>query len=307
VEQWGSASGTGPFCDWQEATLCASWPWAWSFFFNLSKPAFRYTYGMNSNDKRGSLEGILRDMGSVMVAYSGGVDSALVAYLANRAIPGRMLAVTAKSASVAEDELTHAIKFAVDHDIPHKVILTDELNDPRYAANPTNRCFFCKEELYSRLVALKSEMNFAHLADGSHAEDSSSERPGMLSAKNHGVRSPLREAGLGKADIRSIAKDLELEIWDKPASPCLSSRVPHGIAITPEKLHQVDRAEQVLRGLGFRVFRVRHHEELARIEVARDELPRLLDLGLFDHVVRELRRVGYRHVTLDMQGYPSST
>jgi uncharacterized protein len=258
---------------------------------------------MTLAQKRSQLENLLGQMESLLVAYSGGVDSALVAYVASRILSDRMLAITAQSASMAELELTRAVEFAKTHRIPHRVIKTDELEDPRYAANPTNRCFFCKDELYNKLGTLKQELNFAWLADGSHAEDVAGDRPGMRAASNHGVRSPLREAGFGKADVRALAKELALEVWDKPASPCLSSRVPHGIAITPEKLQRIDRAEEVLRSLGFRVVRVRHHDELARIEVGRDELPRFLDVKLFERVVSEFRRIGYRHVTLDMQGY----
>ena len=253
--------------------------------------------------KQTELESILAGMGSLLVAYSGGVDSALVAYVASRVLPHRMLAITAQSPSMAESELNHAVEFAARYGIPHRIVRTAELEDPRYAANPANRCFFCKDELYNKLDALKNELSFAWLADGSHAEDIAGDRPGMRAASDHGVRSPLREAGFGKADVRALAKELGLEVWDKPASPCLSSRVPHGIAITPEKLRRIDQAEEILRGLGFRVVRVRHHEELARIEVGREELPRFLDVRLFEQVVSEFRRIGYRHVTLDMQGY----
>jgi uncharacterized protein len=261
---------------------------------------------MELSQKQSALEKILSEMGSVLVTYSGGIDSALVAFFAHRILGNRMLAVTAQSASVASSELEHAIRFARTHGIPHSVIQTEEVENPRYAANPVNRCFFCKDELYSKVAGLREELGFSFVVDGSHADDDTGDRPGMRAALNHGVRSPLREAALTKSEIRTIAKNLRLEIWDKPASPCLSSRIPHGIAITPEKLQQVDRAEEVLRKLGFRVFRVRHHEELARIEVARDELPRLLDLKLFDQVVASFRRIGYKHVTLDMKGYPSS-
>jgi uncharacterized protein len=262
--------------------------------------------GMQSFQKQSTLEKILSEMGSVLVAYSGGIDSALVAFFAHRILGNRMLAVTAQSDSVAHSEMEHAIRFAGTHGIPHRVIQTEEVADPRYAANPVNRCFFCKDELYSKVACLREELGFAYVVDGSHADDDVGDRPGMRAARDHGVRSPLREAALSKSEIRTIARELALEIWDKPASPCLSSRIPHGIAITPEKLQQIDRAEEVLRQLGFRVFRVRHHDELARIEVARDELPRLLDLNLFDQVVASFHRIGYKHVTLDMKGYPSS-
>ena len=257
---------------------------------------------MELTEKQSQLESILSGMGSVLVAYSGGIDSALVAYFAHRLLGDRMLALTARSPSLAESELKHAIEFARIHGIPHRVIDTREVEDPRYAANPANRCFFCKDELYSRITDLRKELPFSFVADGSHTEDDIGDRPGMRAALNHGVRSPLREAGLTKAEIRDLARNLGLEIWDKPSSPCLSSRVPHGIAITPEKLRQIDRAEQVLRNLGFRVFRVRHHDELARIEVSREELPRLLDACLFDQVASQLKDIGYKHVTLDMRG-----
>lgn len=258
---------------------------------------------MDLLQERLSLEKLLEEMGSVLVAYSGGIDSALVAYVAHGVLGDRMLAVTAQSASLAEAELAHAVAFAGRHNIPHRIVHTAELDDPRYAANPANRCFFCKDELYRLLADLKGDLGFLHIADGSHAADDPGDRPGMQAAAGRGVRSPLREAGLAKPEIRALAKDLWLEVWDKPSSPCLSSRIPHGLPITMEKLKQVDRAEQILRDLGFRVFRVRHHDDLARIEVSRDEMPRLLDVALFDHVVSCFREIGYRHVTLDMQGY----
>lgn len=260
---------------------------------------------MELHKKQARLEELLSDMSSVLVAYSGGIDSGLLAYVAHRILGDRLLAVTAQSASVAASELAHATEFAGAHGIPHRIIHTQELDDPRYAANPSNRCFFCKDELFSHLTKLKEDLQFACLADGSHAEDDVAVRPGMQAGLNHGVRSPLREAGLGKSEIRTIAKDLGLEIWDKPSSPCLSSRVPHGIAITPDKLQRIDRAEEFLRGLGFRVFRVRHHDELARIELACDELPHFLDMNLFEQVVSKFREIGYKYVTLDMRGYPS--
>ena len=260
---------------------------------------------MDLEGKKLQLEGILRGMDSVLVAYSGGIYSALLSYMAHRVLGGRMLAVTAQSPSVARAELEQAVDFARRFGIPHRLVPTREVENPDYARNPVNRCFYCKEELYSVLTALRQELQFQYIADGSHAGDRFDDRPGMAAAVSRGVRSPLREAGLIKSELRDMAKELGLSVWDKPSSPCLSSRVPHGIPITPEKLSQVDRAESVLRGLGFKVFRVRHHDELARIEVAPDELARLLDVKLFEYVAAQLRNIGYRYVTLDMQGYRS--
>jgi uncharacterized protein len=244
------------------------------------------------------------------VAFSGGADSAFLAHTAHQVLnvrnePAaiRALAVTADSASYPDAHRQLALRVAAEFAIPHEIIRTDELQRPEYRANPANRCYFCKDELYTRLVALAERRGFAAVVDGSNADDRGDYRPGRQAAREHGVRSPLDEAELSKEEIRWLSREAGLPTWDVPASACLSSRIPYGSEVTEHKLQQIETAEEVVRALGFRVFRVRHHDALARLEIAKDEMPRALEPAIAEHLTRELRALGYQHVTIDLQGY----
>jgi uncharacterized protein len=253
--------------------------------------------------KERELHHILSNLGSVIVAFSGGADSAYLAHAARQVLGLRVLAVTADSASYPEAHRRLALRVAAEFAIPHEVIRTGELQRPDYRANPANRCYFCKDELYSHLVALARARGFAAVVDGSNADDRGDYRPGRQAAREHGVRSPLDEAALSKDEIRALSRDAGLPTWDVPASACLSSRIPYGSEVTEEKLRQIEAAEEVLRALGFRIFRVRHHDSLARLELAKDEMPRALEPAVNEQLVRDLRALGYQHVTIDLRGY----
>ena len=252
--------------------------------------------------KERELERLLDSFGAVVVAYSGGVDSAYLACVAGRTLADRALAVTADSPSYPERHRRLAIDIARQFGLRHHIIRTDELERPEYRANPANRCYYCKHELYSRLTPIAAERG-AIVVDGNNADDRGDYRPGRQAAREFGVRSPLDEVGLTKNEIRELSRLAGLPAWDEPASACLSSRIPYHHEVTDEKLRQIERAEQALRALGFRVFRVRHHDELARVEVAREEMARALDPEIGDAMVRQLKAAGYRFVTLDLQGY----
>jgi uncharacterized protein len=252
--------------------------------------------------KAEALEDTLSSLGSVVVAYSGGVDSAYLAYMAGRTLGDRALAVTAESPSYPERHRRLAIDLAATFGFRHEIIQTAEVERPEYRANPVNRCYFCKHELYTHLARLAAERR-AVVVDGNNADDRGDYRPGRQAAREFGVRSPLDEADLTKPEIRELSRLAGLPAWDEPASACLSSRIPYHSEVTDEKLRMIERAEQAIARLGFRVFRVRHHDLLARVEIAREEMPRAFDRSVSDAIVRELRSVGYRYVTLDLQGY----
>ncbi|MCG3125918.1 MAG: Pyridinium-3,5-biscarboxylic acid mononucleotide sulfurtransferase [Phycisphaerae bacterium] len=250
----------------------------------------------------------IRRVGRAIVAFSGGVDSAVVLRLAVLAL-GRsnVLAVTARSPSVPADELAAAAGLAAELGADHEFVETREFDDPNYLANPANRCYFCKTELYAQLADLAARRRFRAVLNGVNADDLGDYRPGLTAAAERGVLAPLADAGVGKAGVRRLAARLGLSVADKPASPCLSSRVQYGEAITEEKLRRIDAAEAFLRELGFRELRVRHHDDLARIEVPAAELARFADAQLRDAVAQRLRALGYRYVTLDLMGFRSGS
>jgi len=249
------------------------------------------------------LRDILAGYESALVAFSGGVDSAYLAIAASEALGARALAVTADSPSYPDTHRRLALSIASDFGFAHEIIHTDELDRPEYRANPANRCYYCKDELYSRLKSLAGERGFAVIVDGNNADDRGDYRPGRQAAREHGVRSPLDEADLTKDDIRALARDAGLESWDEPASACLSSRIPYGSEVSNAVLRQIEQAEDAVRELGFRVFRVRHHDTVARLEIARSEMPRALDPDVNTRLVAALKALGYQYVSLDLQGY----
>jgi uncharacterized protein len=242
-------------------------------------------------------------MRSVVVAFSGGVDSAYLAWAATEVLGARALCITAESPSYPAHHRQLALTVARQFKLHHEIIFTGEVEKPEYRANPENRCYFCKRELYTRLTQIARERAFDHVADGTNADDRGDYRPGRVAAREHGVRSPLDEAGLTKAEIRDASRRAGLPVWDEPASACLSSRIPYHHEVTPEKLRQIERGEEALHALGFRVCRVRHHDSLARVEVAREDLPRALEPHMLDAIVRELQAAGYESVTIDPRGY----
>jgi uncharacterized protein len=253
--------------------------------------------------KQQALYALLGDLPGVIVAYSGGVDSAYLAFAATQVLGHRALCITADSPSYPERHRSLALRLAHEFSFRHEIIRTDEMSRPEYRANPANRCYYCKHELYTHLTDIARERGIPVIADGSNADDRGDYRPGRQAAREFGVRSPLDEAELTKDDIRQLSRRAGLPTWDEPASACLSSRIPYFSEVTDEKLRMIERAETVLRDLGFRVCRVRHHDTMARIELAREEMPRALEADIAEAIDRELRAIGYTHVTLDLRGY----
>jgi pyridinium-3,5-biscarboxylic acid mononucleotide sulfurtransferase len=260
------------------------------------------TQAQAPDDRR--LFDLLAGFDSVIVAFSGGVDSAYLGWTATQVLGrDRALCITADSPSYPDHHRQLALSLARDFTLRHEIIRTSELERPEYRANPVNRCYYCKHELYSTLTTIAADRGFAVIVDGANADDRGDYRPGRLAAREFGVRSPLDEANLTKADIRELSRRAGLHTWDEPASACLSSRIPYHSQVTGEKLRMIERAERALRELGFRVCRVRHHDDLARVEIGADELPRALEPDLAARIVAAIQALGYREVTIDPRGY----
>jgi len=257
--------------------------------------------------KRAMLESNIRGLGRTLVAYSGGVDSAFLAWTAHRALGSNMLAVIADSPSLARVQLADAIGFASEEAIPLEVVHTQELDRAEYARNDGSRCYFCKDELFTLMEEFRKTHPFDSIAYGVNQDDQSDFRPGQIAAARHHVVAPLLEAGLTKAEVRQLARDAGLRIWDKPASACLSSRIEYGRPVTRETLSVVERAEDAVRELGFREFRVRHHGDIVRIEIAAEEMPRALDAEMTVALTRIFKALGFKFVTLDLEGFRSGS
>jgi uncharacterized protein len=255
------------------------------------------------NDGGQRLHELLAGYDSVIVAFSGGVDSAYLAWAATQVLGPAALCITADSPSYPDHHRQLAIRVARECGLRHEFVRTAEMERPDYRANPVDRCYHCKHELYTVLTDVARERGVAVIVDGNNADDRSDYRPGRKAAREFGVRSPLDEANLTKADIRELSRAAGLPTWDEPASACLSSRIPYHSEVTDEKLQMIERAETALRNLGFRVCRVRHHDSLARLEFGRDEIDRAFEAAVRDRIVRELCAIGYQHVAIDLQGY----
>ena len=257
--------------------------------------------------KMDNLRSILGDMGAVIIAYSGGVDSAFLAAAANDVLGREALAVTAKSPSLAPSELRDAVALAERLGLNHRVIETREVEREDYAANNPNRCFFCKDELYTYLAAFAQDEGYAHIANGTNVDDLGDFRPGLNAAKQYGVRSPMVEADLSKSEIRTLSLGMDLPTWDKPAQACLSSRIPYGTPVTVEALERIAKAEEFLHDLGIRQLRVRHHDTVARIEVEPSDFPALTQDDVRAQVTDYFRSIGYSYVALDLAGFRSGS
>lgn len=257
--------------------------------------------------KRAVLDATLRGYGRTLVAYSGGVDSAFLAWSAFQALGGEMLAVIADSASLARTQFEDALAFAHEQCLPLEIIQTAEMDRPEYLRNDGARCFYCKDELFTLLESLRAARGFRTIAYGVNLDDQGDFRPGQRAAAEHRVAAPLLEAGLTKQEIRELARGAGLRIWDKPASACLSSRIEYGRPVTREALSAVEQGEDALRALGFRQVRVRHHGEIVRIEIAREELPRALDASMAAELARIFKELGFKFVTLDLEGFRSGS
>ena len=257
--------------------------------------------------KEERLREIFRELESVVVAYSGGVDSSYVAYIANSELGPRAVCITGQSASLPAYQRAEIDRVVEKFGFQHEVIQTEELNNPGYSANNPDRCFFCKDELYTRLESVARGRGIENIVDGSTVDDLGDYRPGRRAALQHAVRSPLIEVGLNKTEVRELSRRATLPTWDKPASPCLSSRIAYGTTVTIERLSKIDRGEEILREFGFREFRVRHHDQLVRLEIAQAEMDRVMRKEVFHKLAARFRELGFKYVTLDLEGFRSGS
>ena len=260
---------------------------------------------MRLDQKYEKLKAHIAGMKSVLVAFSGGVDSALVLAIAKQTLNQNVLAVTAQSESLPQRELVEAQRVAEEIGVEHLILTTEEMASTQYRENPTNRCYFCKSELYGKMQAISKERRLAHIVNGINRDDLGDHRPGIQAAKDYNVQSPLADTGFGKEDIRALAKEIGLTVWQKPAMACLSSRVPYGQPISAEKLSMIERAEDILFSMGFSQLRVRHHGDVARIELLPEEIPQFFTGSIAEEVNTRFKQIGFHFVALDVEGFRS--